>query len=124
MVTLVLAAWGVAGPAPDADAHVDARAYVTCGFEPSPALHWCQIGDAPHAWFRDGAHRSRRYKVCVRGPGTRFRFCILARQRGGRPSAVNLLRFQEAVGTYTVRWFVPGRSTPVRVWRFYFAIGD
>jgi hypothetical protein len=105
-----------------ADAHVQARAYVACGVDSFRPSHRCYIGDAPHAVFRDRVHLSRRYKVCLRGPGVRF--CVRARQRGGRRSQVNLLRFRERIGTYTVKWFVPGRRGSVRTWRFYFARGD
>jgi hypothetical protein len=90
-------------------------------FRPS---HYCYIGDAPHAVFHDRSRDFRRYKVCLKGPGSRFRFCQRARQEGGRPSQVNLLRFDEEIGTYTVKWFVPNRRTSVRTWTFYFAQGD
>lgn len=100
------------------------RAYVSCGIDTFRPSHHCFIGDAPHAVFRDSSRLSRRYKVCVRGPGRRFRFCRRARQVGGLASQVNLLRFDPEVGTYTVRWFVRGRRTSVRSWRFYFAPGD
>ena len=111
----------VAAPAPAA-AHVDARAYVSCGVGSFRPSHYCNIGAAPHAVFRDIAHSSRLYKVCLRGPGGRF--CVRARQRDGRRSQVNLLRFQEAIGTYTVKWFVPGKRRSVRTWTFFFAQGD
>jgi hypothetical protein len=109
------------GAAP-ASGHVKARAYVSCGVDSFRPSHRCYIGDAPHAVFRDTAHLTRRYKVCIRGPGARF--CVRAKQRDGQRSQVNLLRFQEVIGTYTVKWFVPGHQGSVRTWRFYFARGD
>jgi hypothetical protein len=119
---LALTACAFTLPAAPAMAHVDARAYVSCGVDSFRSSHHCYIGDAPHAVFRDAAHSSRRYKVCLRGPATRF--CVRARQRNGKRSQVNLLRFQEAIGTYTVKWFVPGKRGSVRSWQFYFAQGD
>lgn len=100
------------------------RAYVSCSLDTFRPSHLCLIGAAPHAVFRDRSRLSRRYKVCVRGPGRRFRFCKRARQVGGLASQVNLLRFDPAVGNYTVKWFVRGKRTSVRSWRFYFAPGD
>jgi hypothetical protein len=98
------------------------RAYVSCGVSSFRPSHYCFIGDAPHAVFYDASHSSRRYKVCLRGPGGRF--CVRARQRGGNASQVNLLRFNERIGTYTVKWFVRGKRGSVRSWNFYFAQGD
>ena len=100
------------------------RAYVSCGLDTFRPSHRCVIGAAPQAVFRDRSRLSRRYKVCIRGPGRRFRFCERARQVAGLASQVDLLRFHPAVGTYTVKWFVRGKRTSVRTWRFYFARGD
>lgn len=121
-LVLVLTVGALTLLATPAIAHVDARAYVSCGVDSFRPSHYCYIGDAPHAVFRDAAHGSRRYKVCLRGPSARF--CVRTRQSGGRRSQVNLLRFQEAIGNYTVKWFVPGKRGSVRTWRFYFAQGD
>jgi hypothetical protein len=122
VVCLVVVGLAVGSLATPAAAHVRARAYVSCGVDSFRPSHYCYIGDAPHAVFRDAAHDARRYKVCLRGPGGRF--CVRARQSGGRRSQVNLLRFNEAVGTYTVKWFVRGERRSVRTWRFFFAPGD
>ena len=100
------------------------RAYVACSLDSFRISHRCFVGDAPQAVFRDRSRLSRRYKVCVRGPGRRFRFCKRARQVGGLASQVDVLRFRPAVGTYTVKWFVREQRESVRTWRFYLAPGD
>lgn len=121
-VGLLAIAVMAAAPAPADAARL--QAYVACGLDTFRSSHRCFIGAAPHAVFRDRSRLSRRYKVCIRGPGKRFRFCKRARQVGGLASQVNLLRFDPAVGTYTVKWFVREKRTSVRTWRFYFAPGD
>jgi hypothetical protein len=105
-----------------ADAHVRAHAYVSCGVGTFLPSHSCPIGDDPHAVFRDSAHRSRNYKVCMRGP--QVHFCKRARQRGGRRSQVSLLTGNESIGWHTVKWFVRGKRKSVRTWNFYFSQGD
>jgi hypothetical protein len=98
------------------------RTFVSCGvgsFQPSRT---CSIGAAPHAVLRDRSGHGARYRVCLRGPGSKFRFCDRARARGGQFSEVNLLRFDEEIGTYTVIWRNRGRR--VGKWTFYFSRGD
>jgi hypothetical protein len=122
VVSVIIAVAGAAAPG-SAEAR-RLNAYVSCGVDTFRPSHYCYIGDAPQAVFHDASRSSRRYKVCLRGPERKFRFCQRARQRGGRASQLNLLRFNEEIGTYTVKWFVPEKQTSVRTWRFYFARGD
>lgn len=123
-LSLAVIAIAAAGAVPASAEARRLRAYVSCSLDTFRPSHHCFIGSVPHAVFRDTSRLSRRYKVCVRGPGRRFRFCKRARQLAGLASQVNLLRFDAEIGTYTVKWFVRGKRTSVRTWRFYFARGD
>jgi hypothetical protein len=122
LIALALSSLALLASTAPASAHVRAHAYVSCGVDSFRPSHNCFIGDDPHAVFRDSAHNTRRYKVCVRGPQARF--CRRATQRGGQRSQVSLLTGDETVGWHTVKWFVRGRRGSVRTWRFYFNVGD
>ena len=121
LIVAFLVCTAVAAAAPGAEAK-RFHAYVSCGVGTFRPSHTCFIGDLPHAVFRDSARRSKRYKVCVRGPGRRFRFCKRRRQRRGRSSQVPLpYSGAGTVGTWTVKWWVRGRRHSIRTWRFHWA---